>query len=185
MKIAFLGNCQRSGIVHCMKAMHPALEFKEIDAASIVDGTADLESSLKDCNRIVSQTDWWATQFLEPIVTQYQYDVVYCPRINFAAFHPDLTYVQNRGTFVQSPLSDYNSKIVLFGYLRGLSVGDTLRLFNANVYEALGYFNFWAPAKDELFRELNQAGFPTDELLHVFDQSSQALRVVRDRANSA
>ena len=164
MKIAVIGNCQRVSIAHCLKAMHQALDIKEIDAASVINGSINLESCLEDCEVIISQKDWWAEQFLDPVVARNNYRVIYCPRIYFEAFHPDLTYVQSGGAFVQSPLVDYNSKIVLFAYLRGLSVDDTQRLFNADMYEALGYFSLWTASKEVLFTDLRATDFPTDEL---------------------
>src|SRR4029079_199763 len=99
------------------------------------------------------------------LVTRSKSDVIYYPRIYFEVFHPDLTYVQNHGAYTKSPMDDYHSKIIFFAYLRGLSVNDTLRLFNAEFYEALGYLNLWAPAKEILFQELRATNFPTDELL--------------------
>src|SRR4051812_13759136 len=97
MKIAIIGNCQRVGIGHCMKAMQRELEIKEIDTASVIDGSADLENSLKGCDCVISQKEDWTTNFVDPIVVRYQYNLIYCPRIYFDAFHPDLTYVQKHG----------------------------------------------------------------------------------------
>ena len=48
MKIAIIGNCQHVSIAHCMKATHKALEIKAIDAASVINGSADLENRLRD-----------------------------------------------------------------------------------------------------------------------------------------
>jgi hypothetical protein len=164
MKIAVIGNCQRVSIVQAMQAMHRGLQIKDINVAGVIDGSINLENCLEDCEVIVSQKEWWATQFLDPIVARHAYRVLYCPRIYFEAFHPDLTYVQSGGAFVQSPMVDYNSKIVFFAYLRALSVDDTLRLFNADMYEALGYLNLWTASKEVLFTELRATDFPTDEL---------------------
>jgi hypothetical protein len=165
MKIASIGNCQRVSVVHSMQAMHNGLEIKEFDAASVINGSIDLESSLQDCEVIVSQKDWWTPQLLDPVVARHECQVVYCPRIYFEAFHPDLTYIQCHDSFVQSPMHDYHSKIVFFAYLRGLSVQTTLRLFNAEIYQALGYLNLWATSKEVLFHELRGTDFPTEELL--------------------
>jgi hypothetical protein len=165
MKIAIIGNCQRVSIAHAMKAMHRAFDIKEIDYGSVVDGSADLENSLKGCQAVVSQKDPAIARFLDPVVATNHCQVLHYPRVYFEAFHPDIVYVQARGGLVQSPMTDYHSKIVFFAYLRGISAEDTLRLFNADIYEALGYFNLWATSKEVLFHELRAMDFPAEELL--------------------
>jgi len=159
-----IGNCQRVNIAQAMKAMHNGLEIQEIDYGSVAAGSADLENDLKHCQFVVSLKDPALTPFVDPAAAKNNCQVIYCPRIYFEAFHPDIVYVRSGSAFVQSPMTDYHSKIVFCAYLRGLSLEDTLRLFKTDVYSTLGYFGLWATSKEVLFHELRAMGFPTDEL---------------------
>ena len=62
------------------------------------------------------------------------------PTFQYLAFHPDLTYawIDGRET-LKSPLGDYNSALVIQGWLGGLSAAETEALFCEPVYRHLGY----------------------------------------------
>ena len=84
---------------------------------------------------------------------------VKAPNIVFSAFHPDLVYVGGPGApFVESPVGHYNSALALYGYLAGLSVEQTLRLFDGRLYERLGYLDLWDYASDTLLTLGREAG---------------------------
>ncbi len=72
--------------------------------------------------------------------------------IHFTGLHPDLTYFGGFGGRVHSPIGEYNSRIVLSCYLRGMSRQDCLRQFNGRTYEKLGYFSAWEDSAEELRR---------------------------------
>ena len=64
------------------------------------------------------------------------------PEIFFDAFHPDMTYLQNNKLqYLNSPLGDTHSRIILYGYFANLSVDQTLNLFNEEVFFRLGYIS--------------------------------------------
>jgi hypothetical protein len=58
-------------------------------------------------------------------------------------YHKDLTYCWQGEDRVKTPLDDYHSRICLTAHLAGASVEDTVKLFNAGTYRALGYFSQW------------------------------------------
>jgi hypothetical protein len=161
MKLAIIGNCQHAGAARCMKAMNSALDVVPIPIEPVIDKSVDLHAALQDRELIVTQLD----AVTDSLLRQRKYNVVYYPRIYCEAFHPDMVYVQNGAEFVPTPMYHYHSKIVLFAYLRGLSVADTLRLFTGAVYEKLGYLEVWGPAKQALLIEGVESGFPLEDLL--------------------
>ena len=79
----------------------------------------------------------------------------------FTGYHPDLTYFGDRGVRLQSAMGDYNSRIALIGYIQGLSIEETLPLFNERNYEKLNYFDQFDTSKMELIRrdEANEVRF--------------------------
>ena len=53
---------------------------------------------------------------------------------------------------LQSPLSDYNSALVLYGWMKGLSPSETVRLFCDSVYQHLNYYEYTAASRDHLIK---------------------------------
>ena len=64
------------------------------------------------------------------------------PPILFTAFHPDFTHLYRR--LNREPINPgYNSSIIAWCYLNHIDPKDAIRLFNENVFKALGYFDRW------------------------------------------
>jgi hypothetical protein len=74
--------------------------------------------------------------------------VVAYPVVFFYGLHPDLVYVWLDGKPVQGPLGDYHSSLALYGFLHGMSVEQTVSLFNPAVYEALGFFGLYEESSE-------------------------------------
>ena len=74
------------------------------------------------------------------------------PTITFSAFHPDSISVGDDEVRspIFGPLGPYHSAIALFAFRKGLPLEEANALFNRNVFEALGYFDFWNDASAEL-----------------------------------
>jgi hypothetical protein len=66
------------------------------------------------------------------------------PGFAFSGFHPDQCYVRDQGRELASVTGGYQSRIAIAGYLGGLSVPDTVRLYNQLVFSRLGYFAAYA-----------------------------------------
>ena len=69
------------------------------------------------------------------------FEVVKCPRLNFASFHPDITYARNEKSGEVSYVA--NSRIISWAYSRGLSLDAAASMFNGDVFRSLGYMNRW------------------------------------------
>jgi hypothetical protein len=80
------------------------------------------------------------------------------PLLMFDAFHPDLTYLWDTKTnTVVSP--HYNSAIVAWAYLNGVSTSDLPALFCHEVFADLGYFSQWSRSVKHLASLFSNAGF--------------------------
>ena len=75
-------------------------------------------------------------------------------------------------------MGSYHSALILFAYLEGYSVEAALRLFDAEVYEALGYFDPkpWHPDSPQYPKNwemtprlvnLWREEFPPEEMLKI------------------
>jgi hypothetical protein len=89
-------------------------------------------------------------------------DAIFFPRVVMPGFHPD-TLLGRETDGVISPLKSYCSSIVLKAWCESLPPKATVSLFNVDVFERLGFFEFFEAGKAQLMAEGEQAGFPLDE----------------------
>ena len=87
------------------------------------------------------------------------------PRISFAAFHPDVDYVENANGRIAGCIGQYHSALAFYGWTRGLSPAQTRELFRDEVFASLGYYDYWDAARALLLAEGVRAALPLDELL--------------------
>ncbi|HWX48968.1 MAG TPA: WcbI family polysaccharide biosynthesis putative acetyltransferase [Roseomonas sp.] len=83
--------------------------------------------------------------------------VPYVP-VHFAGLFPDITYLGARGERVLSPIGDYNSRIVVRSFLRGLDPAACLAAFNVETYAEQGHFAAFAAAEREWERRESRLG---------------------------
>jgi hypothetical protein len=80
---------------------------------------------------------------------------IFVPSLIFTAYHPDSIFIADQasgGATVAGPIGPYHSAIILFAYRAGLSADAALRLFEREVFEALGYFDVWDAASREFLK---------------------------------
>jgi hypothetical protein len=74
----------------------------------------------------------------------------------FDGLHPDITHIGGFQERVLSPLGNYHSRIVLFGFMTGRSAQECFRLFQSKIYEQAGYFSAYERSAAELVRRDEQ-----------------------------
>lgn len=65
------------------------------------------------------------------------------PHVRSAAFQPDIVEFAIGGKRVEGRMEVSHSRLILFGFLRGLDVATTRRLFTEEAYRLLGYIDEW------------------------------------------
>lgn len=65
------------------------------------------------------------------------------PHIRSSAFHPDIIEISKNGRRLESIMEVSHSRIVVYGYLNGLSFSEVSALFSTEVFDLLGYYNEW------------------------------------------
>ena len=146
MKISVVGNCQISGSASCMQAMLPDADVFNVwyyDRSPHLK-ESDLIFVLSDVVDPTDNATYWEG------VDQSRIKSI--PSFGYYGFHPDLVYAGNGDGWLKSPLDDYNSMLAIYGWLNGLSVKETVRLFCDAVYERLGYYTH------RTFRQLPDGG---------------------------
>lgn len=165
--VYIVGNCHQYGMRRSIQFFDSALR---VEACNV----ADLRGQFRDADhamRVLSRFDHVLTidfdgQFLSgltsaAIVDQIPQTVIY-PTVTFGAFHPDVVFVSygdDSGNFLPSPLGPYHSALALYGYRRGYDANRTIGLFRAETYQALGYLSVWDVSIDELSRPLEAKRF--------------------------
>ncbi|MDE2364413.1 MAG: hypothetical protein KGM42_17185 [Hyphomicrobiales bacterium] len=164
-RVAVVGNCQSFGYSYGMKLHNPGLE---IDRYAIVGKSwATLDALV----RTLSNYDVVFAQDFGPGLLRDDGDsqalraalpsVHRLPFVNFSGFHPDTIYLfdQTRnGKLVMGPTGVYHSCLVLFGYLKGMSVDQTEALYNHDAFDYLGYLGVWDSAAQEFLRAAAEVG---------------------------
>ncbi len=156
-RIAVIGNCQAFGVAYAMKVMDPS---------ATVDHYAAIGRSRANMSLFVKTLETYdyvfSHDFLDGHVQGGNSEelrrlvpkTMLFPAITFAAFHPDLIYIQDASQplhgFVFGPVGPYHSAVGLFAFRAGLSLEEARALFNENVFQALGYLDVWNDASREL-----------------------------------
>jgi hypothetical protein len=168
-RIAIVGNCQAFGVAYAMKVMDPSATVDHFSAIG--------RSRFADMNLLAKTLDTYDYVFTHDFLAGHVKGgdseelrrrlpkTVLFPAVTFAAFHPDLIYIQDPAQplhgFVFGPLGPYHSAVAVFAYRAGLSLIETQAMFNENVFEALGYLDMWNESARE-FIEGSKARFGID-----------------------
>lgn len=130
---------------------------------------ADLVSRYRDRDAV------FATSFRPPFADARSFEeikgdlrIVQVPLLVFPAFHPDMVYVgdlagSSKRGYVRTALGDSNSALALYGYLSDLSLDETLRLFDGEIYAGLGYTGLWDQAVEGLLSLGRDAAYDLSE----------------------
>ncbi len=171
MKVAIVANCQGEGIANCVKAMNRDVSADFFLISTFWDGTNQVADVIANHDLIFAQP------FLSEYVSESSKSKVhYFPSFAFDAFHPDITYLRGKRVVgdveaVNGMMASLHSSIVVYGYLRGLSPDQIVGLFNATVFEKLGYLDRWETSKRELLAHALSVDMPLDHLFSRWERS--------------
>lgn len=159
-KLLVMCNCESFGVVN---AMH------NIASGIAVDGMVTHEVLGKPDAFYAELLDRYEHIFAFPLLRpqldrpEFAGRVTYVPMVLFDAYHPDLIYLHYRGANLEGPLGAYHSALTLGCFQHGRSVAETVGMFNARAYHALGYLDGWDAARERLFAEFRAQGFDSLE----------------------
>ena len=81
------------------------------------------------------------------------------PAITFSGYHPDFCILAQDGPLSAGPLGLYHSAIAHAAFRAGFGLEETVALYGAEAYRALGYFDRWVHDRDGLLGRFGDAGF--------------------------
>src|SRR5665213_3840876 len=179
MKALIFGNCQIPVLAKCMRTMNSNLQIEQIRTTAASSDLHHLRERFRATDKIFVMTT--ATDRFSELFVENSEKVLRFPRIYFPAYHPDIVHLCLAGKLVHTPLSYYNSKLVLAGFLQGLTVDETRALFTGDVFKKVGYLDAWGPSvamfrretRDTIF-EMMDAPVKWLSLIHISEPTRQA-----------
>lgn len=169
IKVLVIGNCQAKGLARCIQGftgdvIATSLHSTPKTLEQLQNGQFDHFLAARDL--ILLHPNHLLRTSIErrnPSVTSKIRPV---PRIGFAAFHPDITYVNTKeGNIIAGgQMGQYQSSIAYYGWRHGLSLEETYALFRDEVFDHLGFYNYWDTAKESLLLEGIKAQLPLEML---------------------
>jgi hypothetical protein len=155
-RIAVIGNCQATALYSYLR------RIKGIEVAAVLDVNERGSDGYAVALQRVETRDGIDLVFSQPLSDnldeiatsklqgRYGENFVSFTNIYFLGVFPDLSYFGGFGKRFQSPLQDYHSKLALVGFLKGLTLEDTLALYRPRIYEQMHYFEAYASSMKEL-----------------------------------
>lgn len=170
-RLHVIGNCQAQAVAHAMRMLLPEADVAFTSVFGIgrrYRRLAHLVAATEGCEAV------FATGFAAPFrdggfeELRAAVPLVPIPTIVFPAYHPDAVYVgSHTGTpgLVYGPMGGHHSAIALYGFLEGLDLEATLRLFRRETYRRLGYLDLWEESVASLAELGRHAGYPLDDAI--------------------
>lgn len=171
LRILLLGNCQVWGLSKLLQAMVGNALVKACDLTAGF--LAQIESGELDLNKFAAEHD---LAFMHPhseamdLIGQkspaLRGKLKLMPPVNFSAFHPDLVYIRDaRQQTIQGPLGEYQSSIAFYGWKHGLTIEKTVALFEEDVFEHLGFFEYEQASRQFLVQLGEMTGIELEPLV--------------------
>jgi Polysaccharide biosynthesis enzyme WcbI len=166
LRIAVVGNCNAAILANCIRALRPE---DQVDAFTVdhVLRTREQRFSDFDITFALANVDEFG---LSPVIAECK-SIFYWPNLIFFGFHPDITYFGIQGKPVRSAMGEYNSRIAATGYALGLSVRETCRLFDKDVYDRLEFFDKYPISRAGLLVAAENCGLDLSDALPSWERS--------------
>lgn len=171
--LAVIGNCQIASICSALRFFAPRIKVNLLTVTEVKErfkNIDELADAMRDHDYVFCQ------EFSEGIVPGGDSSVLAAklpglfrfPSIVFPAFHPDIVYVQlkeDNGTLslLKSPLGDYHSSLILYGFILGFTPSQTQQLFCEDVLRRIGFLDMWLPAQTKVLASAHNLSMSLDK----------------------
>ncbi|MDC7682866.1 WcbI family polysaccharide biosynthesis putative acetyltransferase [Asticcacaulis sp. BYS171W] len=171
--ILIISNCQVQLLKHCLSAVCENADFDTIPVHVYTPDEREKVFSEVIASRdhydlvlsIALSDDFGALSRDAIAATFHPVPVITISNLVFTGLHPDITYIGGLSARTPGPLGDYHSRLALLGYLMGLEPAQTEKLYRAEVYHQLGYFNAFQESLEEMRRRDETTDIPIGSLL--------------------
>lgn len=193
-KIVVIANCQARPIAKYINELSEECEVIEVGIVHLLDDDKKeyFQSKFEEADFIVAQqvSANYPCQFVttKRLMEKYSSKVISIVNLYFSGYNPELRYIRipGHGT-LKGPLGDYHIETFISGWKKGLSVEDTIALYNnvdhhEAVYKKSIDDSLKELRKREAETELNisdyiQENLSRKKLFHTMNHPSEALLV--------
>ena len=164
-RVAIVGGCQCVGLGEWIRRLLPGAQVSHWHVHSSPDLTpGQILPQMAGSDLVVTQfSDEMVGGDLGPArLSEHFKNVVFMPVFVFGGFHPDIVFCglsEEPFAFVRGPLNILQSGIALAAYHLDVPVERVPRLYNAVVFEALGYFDAFDHARSACTEVLSDQGY--------------------------
>jgi hypothetical protein len=162
MKFRIHGNCQVGSIADSLRLLYQTEDVQSFHVDTSAHGLLNHFSKVQSTDGFVEiiHDSLLSVIKAHPSVAELvPVKFLTLPSITFSAFQPDTQYIFNENGVVKNGLQgDWNSRITITGYLRGLSPRQTEELFNLGTFRALGYLDDWNESAQFLIDSFQKCG---------------------------
>jgi hypothetical protein len=95
--------------------------------------------------------------------------VIEFPNLYYSGFHPDMSYVGGFGDRVASPCGDYHSVAVIYGFLSGWPVAETVSAYRDVIADVVNPPRVEQVSRTALIERSAAVGFPAEEMFDYLD----------------
>jgi hypothetical protein len=191
-KIVSFGNCQAEGMGRCAAAAL-GLDAKFVHPSKVHYNPQLLVEALINADIVFATREITFPQAQEAAAAAGRADLLLIPTptIYFSGFHPDVVFPSSAaGDRQDLPMVNANSAILLAAWREGLELDAAISLFRGEVFEALGYYDFFGMATDAFVEECAVDGLDVQPLIpawmeqgpFVYVPNHPRIHVLRDLA---
>jgi len=163
MKIVVAGNCQIDGIARCLRVLAPQTAVETLPYSMMLRDDFDLGALLSGRDVIIAGDGGTLNRIRGGGAGKAR--IFGFPSIFFTGYHPDSVYPDHiaGAPSLLSPTGTNHSAIALAGWQAGLTVAETMSLFNARTFAHLGYFDHWNSSRQHLLVQSAALGLDLEE----------------------
>jgi len=171
IKVAIFGNCQAGVVAKCLQVLNDVLVIKGVPVSA----------SDKQIHDVAEWSDIIYAQDFDRcsnVIAPFKAKTIVFPRIIFQGFHPDSASVTVDGKAINSPIGRYHSALCLSGWKSGLKLSEISALYTPEVFDRLGFFDYWEIARKLLLAEGKRSDVPLDRLLEKWSAAGCFMHTV-------
>ena len=150
-RVLVIGICQGEAVAQAMTLLLPEADVTFLSAFGLARRIPTMEALIAEVRRHdVVFTNNYLPAFRDGgslDTLRKATGVTVMPTVVFGAFHPDMVRVgvidRPESGGLLGVLGHAHSALAVYGYLEGFGVSRTQRLFDGEVYRALGYLDLW------------------------------------------
>lgn len=155
-----IANCQTVGLANSLSLMNPKVHVESCDVSVFIKDIPKWAEDIRNFDKVFVIDQIVNMGWLDFSVYQ---NVIVIPVMEFHGYHPDICYITTGSgsnvSYVESPLSHYNSLICFSGFKKGLREEEILALYNVEIFERSGYFRLWHEEKQSFLQRSRELGY--------------------------